>query len=108
MLKDRDCSGTRRDKADALAHYIMKTHKPFDYGIFPLRESEETFEVGFFQRDKQRDCRAWMEITDECRLSIIARADSDLLLAQRPLYSEARSYFVKVEHGELKCVFATE
>ena len=106
VLKGRDCSSTRRHKADALAAYIWKTYEPFGYGIFPLRDHEETFEVGFFQRDKQRYCRAWMEITDECRLSIIAR--SDLRPSLRPLSPETGSYFVKVEHGELTCVFATE
>ena len=113
VLRGRDCSSTIGEGIDALSHYIWKTYEPTESLVFPLGDSEDwpsnrTFEVGFFQEDKQRYCRAWMEITDECRVSIIARPDSDLLLAQRPLFSEAGSYFVKVEHGELKCMPATE
>ena len=110
VLKGWDCSGTRRKKGAALSEYIWKTYDPLESVMFPLRESQEAFHVGIFQRDKQRYCQAWIEITDDCRVSVIARARSDLLLAQRPLFSEnpSETYFVKVEHGEIMCVFATE
>ena len=110
VLKGRDCRTTVR-KADAAYHYIFETFDPLDAGVLGAGDGFETagqaaFRVFFFQRDKQRGCTAWMEITDECQLSIIAR--SDLRPSFDPLRADTGSYFVKVEHGELKCVFATE
>lgn len=112
VLKGRDCRTLER-RADAVWHYIEETFDPFDAvvtGAGPGYDAagQTALRVSFFQKDKQRGCNAWMEITDECRVSLIAR--SDLRPSRRPLFSENRSgtYFVKVEHGEIKCVFATE
>ena len=110
VLKGRDCRTTGR-KADAAYHYIYETFDPLDAGVLGAGDGFETagqaaFRVFFFQRDKQRGCTAWMEITDECRVSFIAR--SDLRPSFLPLLAKTGSYFVKVEHGELKCEFATE
>ena len=69
VLKGWDCSSTLGQKIKALSHYIWKTYEPWDSIVFPKGESEETFRVGFFLRDKQRHCKGFIMFTDDCRVS---------------------------------------
>ena len=64
-------------KAKALTDYIWKTYDPQNSSVFPIREDaglydEDTVRTGFFRPDRQRFCRQWMEITDDCRITASA------------------------------------
>lgn len=82
VLQGWDCS-TVEGKADAVFHYILKTHDPTDTGAYVAEDDDQphppgtdletasavAFRVGMFLERKQRDCTGFITVTDDCRIS---------------------------------------